>query len=522
MPNNHTKKDSKNDLHGKIIQNKNSTYVLVNKLGSGSYASVWMCYCTSKKKFMGIKMFKYREKKSAIKETNIYTKFSKLSIRNTIKMHDNFTHEDNMCIVFDLMVGSLYDMFKKGGVVKQHNVTIVNNVNNTKDVQNNYDTFSNGFSLDFIIKITKCILESLSDFHSNNIIHGDIKPENILLYGKAKIHDELLARLVAKTSVKKIVETVKEFYKNSLNDDDSDSEDTYSNDSDSSRYNNDKYHKDCNDSDNESNNTLMSNDPELIELSNLSKSSRSRSGSGSSNESIKKIKKCMIIDKLYIENPTIKISDLGSCVDSNSNNKPRSIQTKYYRAPEIILGTHYDESCDIWAVGCTIYELLTGDILFNPDKYDKIDQKRCMMNQIYSKFGQLPLDIINSSPLKQVFYTHDNILKTDDDFDLNYFYTKNMWVHLLEKLKCNDPVSSNQNKIDIKIDAKNNAKDDIRHAVDTEDRDQGLGQGQGQGDDAYICKKYMLIDLLTDMLKLESSKRIKASQALEHPIFKMI
>ncbi len=38
--------------------------------------------------------------------------------------------------------------------------------------------------------------------------------------------------------------------------------------------------------------------------------------------------------------------------------------SRFYRAPEIILGLSYDTKIDIWALGCTLFELFTGKILF--------------------------------------------------------------------------------------------------------------------------------------------------------------
>lgn len=38
--------------------------------------------------------------------------------------------------------------------------------------------------------------------------------------------------------------------------------------------------------------------------------------------------------------------------------------TRWYRAVEIVLHNDYDESIDMWSVGCILYELLTGRILF--------------------------------------------------------------------------------------------------------------------------------------------------------------
>ncbi|PBK70078.1 kinase-like protein [Armillaria solidipes] len=60
----------------------------------------------------------------------------------------------------------------------------------------------------------------------------------------------------------------------------------------------------------------------------------------------------------------LKLCDLGSASDASENEITPYLVSRFYRAPEIILGVPYDPALDIWSMGCTLYELYTGKILF--------------------------------------------------------------------------------------------------------------------------------------------------------------
>ena len=60
----------------------------------------------------------------------------------------------------------------------------------------------------------------------------------------------------------------------------------------------------------------------------------------------------------------LKICDLGSASDASENEITPYLVSRFYRAPEIILGMQYDFAIDIWSIGCTLYEMYTGKILF--------------------------------------------------------------------------------------------------------------------------------------------------------------
>jgi serine/threonine-protein kinase SRPK3 len=75
------------------------------------------------------------------------------------------------------------------------------------------------------------------------------------------------------------------------------------------------------------------------------------------------------------ENVAVKICDMGNGCWTYHHFTPE-IQTRQYRSPEVIIGADYDTSADIWSFACTIFEMVTGDFLFEPRKgsnYDKDD-----------------------------------------------------------------------------------------------------------------------------------------------------
>jgi len=57
--------------------------------------------------------------------------------------------------------------------------------------------------------------------------------------------------------------------------------------------------------------------------------------------------------------PNIKVIDFGSSVFTDWN-LLSYVQSRFYRAPEVILGCHYDTAVDIWSFGCLLAELVLG------------------------------------------------------------------------------------------------------------------------------------------------------------------
>ena len=80
------------------------------------------------------------------------------------------------------------------------------------------------------------------------------------------------------------------------------------------------------------------------------------------------LKPCNI---LVDTNCNIKVADFGMARTQtenkiiNCNEMTDYIATRWYRAPEILLGSsHYSKSVDLWSIGCILGEMLLGRALF--------------------------------------------------------------------------------------------------------------------------------------------------------------
>lgn len=85
----------------------------------------------------------------------------------------------------------------------------------------------------------------------------------------------------------------------------------------------------------------------------------------------------------------IKIADLGnSCwYDEHYTN---AIQTREYRSPEVLIGAPWGASADIWSAACLIFELITGDFLFEPDEGHSYSKDDDHIAQIIELLGPFP------------------------------------------------------------------------------------------------------------------------------------
>jgi len=94
----------------------------------------------------------------------------------------------------------------------------------------------------------------------------------------------------------------------------------------------------------------------------------------------------------------IKVIDFGSSCYEHQR-VYTYIQSRFYRAPEVILGAKYGMPIDIWSLGCILAELLTGYPLLPGE--DEADQLACIIELL----GMPPQKLLDSSKRTKNFFS---------------------------------------------------------------------------------------------------------------------
>lgn len=398
-----------------IYDEKNDyLYILLYKLGSGSYATVWFSieiksfYKNLKTNNMNKDIFGYKALKihneedydEGILETTIK---NKLILNNKKCDYINyptsyFIHDDSIVIVvYNVAFGSLYDLMKK---------------------------YNYKYTPDIIDKIMPQLVESIKFVHECGYIHTDIKPENFLIAGTNKLQNEIQEYVKNYNLIKKIynvfkrsmkiddvleaiepvifkfikdIGTVHDMIVNICPEDEGDDGDgeggsegegdgdggsISSIDTNCSSYNSvadmydhyyDKFHVD-----------------ELLQK--LGAGDGDGNGTGGEEGGEEEGADGEVWDG---EIGAILLTDFGLMIHQNTKNK--TVSSRYYRAPEVVLGLPFDKTIDFFALGCTLYELEKGDML--------LDVEGCTKRRVYDK------DTVHLSFFNRLYMGNDEYFK---------------------------------------------------------------------------------------------------------------
>ncbi|CAH0491628.1 unnamed protein product [Peronospora farinosa] len=84
---------------------------------------------------------------------------------------------------------------------------------------------------------------------------------------------------------------------------------------------------------------------------------------------------------------TIKVIDFGSACFT-TDELTSYVQSRSYRAPEVILGLLYGTKIDLWSLGCVIAEMYTGEVLF------RNDSEQTLLARILATIGPIPASLL--------------------------------------------------------------------------------------------------------------------------------
>lgn len=85
------------------------------------------------------------------------------------------------------------------------------------------------------------------------------------------------------------------------------------------------------------------------------------------------------------------------------------VQSRSYRAPEVILGTGYDVKIDLWSLGCILSELYTGRVLFQNDCVEEL------LSKVIGIIGKIPRHMISRGQLAHKYFLDGQLVKVDED-----------------------------------------------------------------------------------------------------------
>lgn len=129
----------------------------------------------------------------------------------------------------------------------------------------------------------------------------------------------------------------------------------------------------------------------------------------------------------------VKIIDFGSSCFT-TDHLCSYVQSRTYRAPEVVLGLKYDQKVDVWSLGCILAELWTGKVLF----VNKSIQT--MLARIIGLCGEFPKDMLAKGQFTPKFFTKDGKLfeKNRKTGSISFLVPKR--TTLASRLKCSDPL----------------------------------------------------------------------------------
>ncbi|KAK6942697.1 Protein kinase domain, partial [Dillenia turbinata] len=370
---------------------KNGCYVVQSKLGWGHFSTVWLAWDTKNSRYVALKV-----QKSAQHYTE--AAMDEITILQQIAEGDP---EDKKCVV------KLFDHFKHSGPNGQHVCMVFEYLGDNLLTLIKYTDY-HGLPIHRVKEICYHVLVGLDFLHRQlSIIHTDLKPENILLLSMidpCKDPRKSGVPLILPTNKDKGVFEGREIKTSNG--------DLTKNQKKKIRRKAKRAAQGCvikeasteTRAEAETSTTGGSNVNEKSDIdatgdkvyisadNNGSSNTDGRTGAEGGNQGHKKGSRST--RKMLVASADLKckLVDFGNACWTYKQ-FTNDIQTRQYRCPEVILGSKYSTSADLWSFACICFELATGDVLFDPHSGDNFDRDEDHLALMMELLGMMPRKI---------------------------------------------------------------------------------------------------------------------------------
>jgi serine/threonine protein kinase len=104
-------------------------------------------------------------------------------------------------------------------------------------------------------------------------------------------------------------------------------------------------------------------------------------------------------------NMKIKITDFGNASSQDIIDK-RSKPTRYYISPEILLKIPFTIKSDMWGFACILYEMISGTVIFDPFRSNKMGVNSMHLLLMNKVFGKFPKTLLKKSKITKKYFTN--------------------------------------------------------------------------------------------------------------------
>lgn len=384
---------------------KNGRYIVQTKLGWGHFSTVWLAWDTLSSRYVALKV-----QKSAQHYTE--AAMDEITILQQIAEGDP---DDKKCVV------KLLDHFKHSGPNGQHVCMVFEYLGDNLLTLIKYTDY-HGLPLHMVKEICFHVLEGLDYLHGQlSIIHTDLKPENILLLSMidpSKDPRKSGATLILPSNKDKNV-----FESGVGKDIKTSNGDLTKNQKKKIRRKAKQAAKGCVEKDAaveaepdpETSGALESSPNVKLDLASVEDQPNSsgngdrlldadgKKGPGQGNQGHRRGSHSMRQKLLASVDLKCKLVDFGNACWTYKQ-FTNDIQTRQYRCPEVILGSKYSTSADLWSFACICFELATGDVLFDPHSGDNFDRDEDHLALMMELLGMMPRKIALGGQYSREFF----------------------------------------------------------------------------------------------------------------------